>query len=206
MPGTSRRVESPLSGSAVGASSRDETAPHSGTARGNSSRTSSPKSAATATSPGASRELGIPISARSSGSGGRSVAPHSSAGVDQATSRLSDSRGGIVPLEITNVNFVSYKNAITVEYDTNAPTKCYISYRIHGGFIWARLLILTYHSGGHSHQITGLTPNTQYDIIIYVTDAYSRSDRSPEPPGSYYVVSTADEFGVGGGLEEIYYP
>jgi len=102
-------------------------------------------------------------------------------------------------LEITGVNWTIGKTTLGVLYNTNAATKCRISYKKATDFLWQQLSVETsYHAGGHSHTLSGLTVGTVYWIRIHVYDAAGNHDWSPSETG-YFIVKTHSSSGTGGG-------
>lgn len=102
-------------------------------------------------------------------------------------------------LVISNVHWTIGKTTLGVLYDTNAATKCRISYKKATDFLWQQLNIeTTYHTGGHSHTLSGLTTATEYWIRIFAYDSAGHEDYAPSEAG-YYRVKTHSSAGTGGG-------
>jgi len=108
-------------------------------------------------------------------------------------------------LVISNVHWTIGKTTLGVLYNTNAATKCRIGYKKATDFFWQRLSVETsYHAGGHSHTLSGLTTATEYWIRIYAYDAAGNQDYAPSEEG-YYRVKTHSSAGTGGGYIETVY-
>jgi len=102
-------------------------------------------------------------------------------------------------LIISNVHWTIGKTTLGVLYDTNAATKCIISWKKATEPLWNQTNFTTsFHAGGHSHTLSGLTTYTVYWIRIRVYDAASNEDWAPSETG-YYLVRTHSSSGTGGG-------
>jgi len=102
-------------------------------------------------------------------------------------------------LIISNNAWTIGKTTLTIRYDTNAATKCIISYKKSSEPLWQQANFTgSFHTGGHSHLLTGLTTATEYWIRIEAYDAAGNHDWSPSETG-YFRVKTHSSTGTGGG-------
>ena len=110
---------------------------------------------------------------------------------------------------IKDIQFISGRAAIQVHFTTTESSGCAIWNGVYNTAIpeatslsrWYSLSAL--HGTDHSHLLTGLSPSTYYAIQIYSTNGSGETVISPGV-NSFYIVSTANENNVGGGLIATY--